>query len=445
MPNYFDEINLKLGGKNMSQSKSMLKFSGIFLVLFLAGFFAIGINGACPDIVENLNTGECFSSIQDAIDDADTLNGHTIKIAAVTIYEHVVVNKSLTLEGYHMYSTYVYGTGTCSTDVMQITANNVTVRNLCVSGCGGSGSGIYNGIKIEGNNCKIESVMAVESYRNIFVAGATNTIIRGCWVSTTWDTDEEITLMNATDSKIYKNRIFRANTPVNQGFGVLLIGTGTTGNYIYSNEIYNHEYGVYMWAVEENEISTNKIEDNDYGIYMDSASQNDIIANDIKDNSEGLYLFNASNSNNIHRNDFVNNSIHQAYIDNTLPSFPCVYNNWYHGPTIVGNYWDDHVCQDPNNDGICNNYYSIPRSNGGFDIDPFPLANPYVVVCGNVDGSFDGVVDTNDYNYLINYLFVSGPPPIPRCAGDVNGDGRITITDIAILGTTPPPTACLCN
>ncbi|MBL7822498.1 MAG: HYR domain-containing protein, partial [Saprospiraceae bacterium] len=50
-------------------------------------------------LVTNTNNGETFCNIQAAINDAQTINGHTITVAAGTYPENVTVNKSLTING----------------------------------------------------------------------------------------------------------------------------------------------------------------------------------------------------------------------------------------------------------------------------------------------------------------------------------------------------------
>ncbi len=49
------------------------------------------------------------------------------------------------------------------------------------------------------------------------------------------------------------------------------------------------------------------------------------------------------------------------------------------------------------------------------------------------DANGDGVINAADVVYLINYLFISGPEPIPMEAGDVNCDGLINASDVVYL------------
>lgn len=55
----------------------------------------------CPsgNLVTNTNTSETFCSIQAAIDDAQTLNGHTLSVGPGLYIENVIVNKELTILG----------------------------------------------------------------------------------------------------------------------------------------------------------------------------------------------------------------------------------------------------------------------------------------------------------------------------------------------------------
>ena len=48
--------------------------------------------------VYNIDTGECFETIQGALDDPDTLDNHTILIPSGTYYENVEVDRPLDVE-----------------------------------------------------------------------------------------------------------------------------------------------------------------------------------------------------------------------------------------------------------------------------------------------------------------------------------------------------------
>ena len=55
--------------------------------------------GDNTDPVQNTDSGEYFTTIQNAIDDCDTVGGHTIEVTAGTYNEAVVVDKSVALHG----------------------------------------------------------------------------------------------------------------------------------------------------------------------------------------------------------------------------------------------------------------------------------------------------------------------------------------------------------
>jgi hypothetical protein len=60
------------------------------------------------------------------------------------------------------------------------------------------------------------------------------------------------------------------------------------------------------------------------------------------------------------------------------------------------------------------------------------------------DANGDGLINSADFTYIVNYLFVYGPPPKPLAAGDANGDGTVNSADITYLvnylfAGGPPP------
>ncbi|MGB3076111.1 MAG: right-handed parallel beta-helix repeat-containing protein [Chitinophagales bacterium] len=82
--------------------------------------------------VYNSNSGETFCTIQSAIDDAQTLGGHSITATAGTFLENVTVNKSVSLNGEGAGNTILRATSACNGNGITISSPNVAVSDLTV-------------------------------------------------------------------------------------------------------------------------------------------------------------------------------------------------------------------------------------------------------------------------------------------------------------------------
>ena len=116
--------------------------------VFHAGTFKFATTSAG---VQNTNTGIYYCTIQAAIDDPLTDNGHTITVATGTYVENIIVNKSLTILGPNAAINPCIGSGVAAailmpslsqpfydgfTEVrmMQIEADNVIVKGFTFDG-----------------------------------------------------------------------------------------------------------------------------------------------------------------------------------------------------------------------------------------------------------------------------------------------------------------------
>jgi len=84
--------------------------------------------------VHNINTSEDFCTIQDAIDDTDTVDGNTIIVDDGTFVESIVVDKALTLSA--STNTILDGSTLSNRDVASITiaSNDVTINGFHITG-----------------------------------------------------------------------------------------------------------------------------------------------------------------------------------------------------------------------------------------------------------------------------------------------------------------------
>ncbi len=208
-----------------------------------------------PNGTFNFRTQEIFNSIQEAIDDADTISGDTIWLEKSTYLENVVINKKVTIR--------------------PISDLNVTIQAL------NSSLPIFT-INIGGNGTTIQDLILNGSIGN-----------------------EGIYINNSNENQILGNNITNSNN------GIYIYNS--TENVISGNNILNNSInGVLISTGSENEISSNKIDSNgSAGINIQNSDKNRICSNIISNNLDGIYLNNSSTE--IHFNQIVGNSRYGLY------------------------------------------------------------------------------------------------------------------------------------
>jgi len=89
-------------------------------------------NNISAGLVTNINSTESFCSIQTAVNDAQTLSGHTIEVSPGTYNEQVIVNKGVVIKGVGAVKPVMDFTGTVSgkPTLMDVSVQNVTIENM---------------------------------------------------------------------------------------------------------------------------------------------------------------------------------------------------------------------------------------------------------------------------------------------------------------------------
>jgi parallel beta-helix repeat protein len=114
-----------------------------FVYANLTSFSIVAPFGLPLPPVRNVNTDEIFETIQEAIDDTETLDGHVLEVAPGYYEENVYVYKSLTIRSYYdVPDTTIVGAANSSCDVFTVDADNVTIRGFMIGGAYDA-SGIY--------------------------------------------------------------------------------------------------------------------------------------------------------------------------------------------------------------------------------------------------------------------------------------------------------------
>ncbi len=293
---------------------------------------------------------DTYPTIQAAINAANS--GDTILVKEGTYYEHVVINKCITLIGEDRDRTIIDGASTGT--VMNITVSKVNVTGFTIQN---SGDHYDHGIYVFSSFCNITYNIVKNCRYGIKLDNSTDIIISGNTV-----TESSFVAVKMDGSS--KNTLSRNNITSNR-YGIGLdysLDNTIAGNNITNND----EGGIGLYRSPNNVISLNNITNNRKGIGIpDYPSTNiTIYGNKITNNEYGIILIGSGNK--IYHNNFIDNT-QQAYfmLGSTQP------NVWDDG--YSGNFWSDYTGVDANGDGIGDTPYIINANNK----DRYPLMNPW--------------------------------------------------------------------
>lgn len=279
----------------MKIAKTIVMMTVAMLALGSIGYAAMGVDtmGAerlLDGPVRNIDTGESYDNIQDAIDAVETEDGHTIEVDSGVYRENVVVHKQLTIRGESSEDTIIDAMGGNYTVIL--TENNSEISGfMVINATGEPGVGllvanlIEEGMREDGppptmpsENALVEDIVARYNNMGIALLDNSGSVLRN---SVSYDNSRMgIVLHDAHNCNVYNNT---AHDNVEHGIMVM----GSSGNTVTENHLISNVYGILLAGSEGNTVTYNTATDH----VLDIENEGGI----------GIAVFN-STSNNVYGN-----------------------------------------------------------------------------------------------------------------------------------------------
>ena len=373
-----------------------------------------------PDYpVINTNTSEGFLNIQNAVDDDDTIEEHSIFVYAGIYYENVDITKPISIVGEDRNITIIDGSKGKG-NVIDVLSNSVQIIGFTIQHTGNyerydsagiflsdlsntntiynniikdniygicAGSSSYNNIS---DNIITNNKKGIDFfYKDEYEHGSMDNIVSGNLIS---NNNYGIYIFEAASN------IFMKNIITNNKFSGIC-GKRSPWVNITHNMITSNDDGINFWSSSEAYIANNIIENNKRGILLSWLGNNIVFKNNIRFNAAyGIYLTPRSHDNYIYHNNFINNS-ENAYDSGTD-------NRWNISYPSGGNYWDDYNGGDnysgpdqnlSGSDGIGDTPHSIYDYYGLSNQDIYPQMVPItdIILSANTHGPYKGVINSS--------------------------------------------------